>query len=284
MKRAGFTLIEIMVVVGIIVVLLAVSVVSLSSGRSSARMREAARGVAQMTRYANALALLRQRPVVMSYSSVTDGNGQRSLRIDVRLSGESSAMAASSQPADPIYLKVNGKETTTASEEMASEDGGDNAGSSQDDKLAGEKAGLFFTRRVLDLDELAKEDYSRVFDDVAAELEMLGEDNMAVDEKQAAALRERAQGILNNREAAIRAWSSKLGEINGGEEKGKDDKPVEVEGEPQHVIFTTNGRCQPHRVTLRPVGENGKFSQDDGFVITISRSAKVAIGETEEER
>ena len=79
MKRsAGFTLIEILIVVAIICVMLASAVTSVASGRDAARARAAARGVAQMSHYANALAILRQRPAVISFS----GNS-----ITVQLSG-----------------------------------------------------------------------------------------------------------------------------------------------------------------------------------------------------
>ena len=278
MKRAGFTLIEIMVVVGIIVVMLAGTMVSISSGRAAAHMREAARGVAQMTRYANALALLRQRPVILSYTPEVGENGQKSLRIDVRLSGESMAAAASGEPADPIYREVNGKDTAAAGADVAREEMREAAGEREEDKLAGEKAGLFFTRRVLEPDELTREDRSRVFENVVATVEMLGEDGAEVDEKTVRSLHDKAQGLLNNRTTAIKAWSNVRGEIDTS---GKDDadEKKEAEKEPDHVLFATNGNCQPHRVTLRMVGEEG---QDEGFVITVSRSGKLTVGDAEE--
>ena len=53
-RNAGFTLIVILIVAAIIGVMLAAAVVSVSSGRSAAHARTAARGVAQMSHYANA--------------------------------------------------------------------------------------------------------------------------------------------------------------------------------------------------------------------------------------
>ena len=67
-RNAGFTLIEILIVAAIIGVMLAAAVVSVSSGRGAAHARAAARGVAQMSHYANALAILRQRSTVISFS------------------------------------------------------------------------------------------------------------------------------------------------------------------------------------------------------------------------
>ena len=53
-KRSGFTLIEIMIVVGIIAIMLVGAVMSVASGRSSMQVKEATRGVIQLSRYASA--------------------------------------------------------------------------------------------------------------------------------------------------------------------------------------------------------------------------------------
>ena len=94
MKR-GFTLIELLIVVAIIGVMMAGALLSLDSGRGAAHLREASRGVAQMAHYANALALLRQRSVVVTYTQKTGEGGTPIACIDVRLSGESMAVAGS---------------------------------------------------------------------------------------------------------------------------------------------------------------------------------------------
>ena len=60
----------------------------------------------------------------------------------------------------------------------------------------------------------------------------------------------------------------------------KDGKDSVEEKAPDHVIFETNGNCQPHRVVLRMEGEDAK---SDGLTITVTRSGKVTIGEPEDE-
>ena len=278
--RRGFTLIELLVVVAIIGVMMAGALLTLGSGRDVARLREASRGVAQMAHYANALALLRQRSVVLSYTQKTDGNGAPVACIEVRLSGESMAVAAEGKPADPIYREVDGRDTSASGAQVAMQPENADADDSASPSAA-ERTGVFFTRRILDPDELAKEDALREFEGVSMELELLGEDGAALDDRTAAMLKSQAEGILNNRKAAITAWSNISGEIDvkGGSAE-KEEKGTVAERSPDHVIFETNGNCQPHRVVLRMAGEDGK---SDGLAITVSRTGKVVIGDGEED-
>lgn len=275
--RRGFTLIELLVVVAIIGLMMAGAVANLSSGRGAARFREASRGVAQMAHYANALALLRQRPVILSYTNRTGENDTPSVFIEVRLSGESMAVAADSKPAEPIYREVNGQDTYASGAAAAAEEA--EAGAETGGDSVAERAGLFFTRQVLNPAELAKEDASREFEGFTVELELLGEDGAAVDERTANSLREQAEGILNNRTAAIKAWSNTSGEIDTGKDGEAGKETVDAKP-PDHVIFETNGNCQPHRLVLRSQGEDAK---SDGLTITVSRSGKVIIGDVEED-
>ena len=278
MKR-GFTLIELLIVVAIIGVMMAGALLSLDSGRDVARLKEASRGVAQMAHYANALALLRQRSVVVTYTQKTGEGNTPIACIDVRLSGESMAVAGGGQPAEPIYREVDGQDTSAAGAQAAMEDAAE--GGAGDGKSVAERAGVFFTRQILDPDELAKEDASRVFEGISLELELLGEDGAVVDERTAALLKDQAEGILNNRKTAIAAWSNTRGEIDTGKtDDEKGDAGNQADKSPDHVIFETNGNCQPHRVTLRMAGEDGK---SEGLPITVTRSGKVIIGEPEDE-
>ena len=108
MRRTGFTLIEILIVVGIIAIMLASAVMSVASGRGAVKVKEATRGVVQLSRYASSLALLRQRPVVITF--------HKKGKVEVRISGEATGSGEKGAPADPIYLEVNGETTQTAAE------------------------------------------------------------------------------------------------------------------------------------------------------------------------
>ena len=264
-----------MIVVGIIVVMLATAVMSVASGRSAVQVKEATRGVIQLSRYASALALLRQRPVVVTFFK----NG----RIEVRISGETSdsseeggSSAGKGKPADPIYREVDGQETFAATPDADDaddddDDGGVGADGSKDEE-GKETKGLFFTRQVLDPEVLAKEDAEGKYEGVTFTVEVLGEDGKPLDPEQ----------------AAMRSLSRPKREPKMG--KDKDGEPVEPAAEeedvpaddeqPVSVTYETNGSVNPHRIIVRTDGET---EADEGFAISISRSGKATVGDDIEE-
>ena len=264
-RRAGFTLIEILIVVAIICVMLVAAVTSVTSGRDAARARAAARGVAQMSHYANALAILRQRPAVISFS----GNA-----ITVQLSGEGVDTSEVGQPAQPIYQEVNG-ETVEPSvpEEVETAEPADEGGAQKE-----EKKGYLYTENVLDPDELAKEDAERSFEGVLFRVELVDEDGRGLDAATARQLRSEADALVSKRRPAGAAWSSTSGEIDLGASDGDAEKP---EVRPEHdgrVIYETNGNCAPYRVTLIRATSDDEEGEEL-MTVNVSRSGKVTIGD-----
>ena len=272
-RRAGFTLIEILIVVGIICVMLAVAVASVASGRDAARARAAARGVAQMSHYANALAILRQRPAVISFTGNT---------ITVQLSGEGVDTSEVGQPAPPIYQEVNGETVDQyAAEEMDGE-GGEAAGSPEggEGKTA-KKSGYIFTEDILDLDELAKEDATRTYEGILFRVELVDEDGRALDTTTATQLRSEADALLTKRRPAGAAWSNTSGEIDLGASDDESEKPEIRPENDGRVIYETNGNCAPYRVTIFAATEDGQEGEEL-MTVNVSRSGKVTIGDEEE--
>ncbi len=273
MRRAGFTLIEILVVVGIIAIMLASAVVSVASGRGAVQAKEATRGVVQLSRYASALALLRQRPVVVTFHH--EG------RIEVRISGEATGQGDVGSPSDPIYREVDGETTLTAAEYSA--DGEDpvavgrkgrrpaatgarsaSGSASSASDASSERSGFFYTRRVLDPEVLAKEDADGKYDGVTFSVEVLGEDGEPL-EPEIAASRSLRQPKRNvpNADADV---------AEGESAEGEQEPPVSV-------TYETNGNVNPHRVTVRLAGEG---ADSEGFVIGISRSGKATVEDAED--
>lgn len=270
MKRhAGFTLIEILIVVAIICVMLAVAVASVASGRDAARARAAARGVSQMSHYASALALLRQRTAVISFSGNT---------ISVQLSGEGVDTSEVGSPALPIYQEVNGVEVTPQVVEVESDEAETDAGGGK----AGQTKGYLYTEDPLDLDDLAKEDATRSFEGVVFRVELVDEEGRALDAQTASQLRSEANALVAKRKPAGAAWSNTSGEIDLG--ASDDAKKPEVRPEDQgRVIYETNGNCAPYCVKIFAATEDGEEGEEL-MTVHVSRSGKVTIGDEEDER
>ena len=271
MRRAGFTLIEIMIVVGIIVIMLASAVMSVASGRSAVRVKEATRGVIQLSRYASALALLRQRPVVVTFHH----NG----KIEVRISGDATGSGETGSPSDPIYREVDGKTTLTAAEYSAEDEEEDESpadkgrdqkaaaagGTGASSALPDEEKGYFYTKRVLDPEMLAKEDTEGTYEGVTFTVEVLGEDGEPLDRDLAAA-------------RSLRQPKRERKDADG--EPVEDGEPGDDAEPPVSVTYETNGNVNPHRIIVRLEGES---ETEEGFAINISRSGKATVGDDEEE-
>ena len=279
MKRSGFTLIEIMIVVVIIAIMLAGAVMSVASGRGSMQVKEATRGVIQLSRYASALALLRQRPVVVTFHK----NG----RVEVRISSESIGTAEVGSPSDPIYLEVNGEVTKTAAE-MAAESSEENDDNEEglnskggESGKSGENAkdedkGLFYTRQVLDPEELAKEDAEGEYEGIVLTVEVLDEQGNVLPPELAAA---RSLKQPERKKPSIEVYS------NLDEDKGEEDAGDMSDEAPVSVTYETNGSVNPHRIIIRTIDSSDSVDAEEGLVVNVSRSGKTTVGdETEEER
>ena len=267
MRRAGFTLIEILIVVGIIVIMLATAVMSVASGRGAVQAKEATRGVIQLSRYASALALLRQRPVVVTF--------HRRGKIEVRISTESaeSASGGAGAASEPIYREVDGVDTLAVAEESDDEakEGPAGAGEEKGSGEKDEKTGYFHTRRVLDPAVLAKEDAEGEYEGVTFTVEVLGEDGKPL-EPELAAMRSLRQPKREKR--------TPEGELAEEDADDAEDEDREQDGGPVSVTYETNGSVNPHRVIVRLKGES---EASEGFAINISRTGRATVGDDEEE-
>ncbi len=294
MRSFGFTLIEVLIVVAIIGVMLASAVVNIMSGRGAAHMKEAARGVAQMCHYASALALLRQRPVVVAY--------HRNGRIDVQISGKQTEEADAGAPAEPIYREVDGIEVAEILAErdeiLAEEDAerqdaelgrlkSDNKSSSSDSyENGGSKKtnrGYLFTQEILNDDELKKEDAEKEFDSIIFRVEVLDSDGNAMDPIYAKSLSLPLPRNKNEEETEITSYSN-VRDKTSSKNKNKSILLSQAE-EVMLVTFEPNGCCLPHRVIINTGDEEtSDASLNDDFVVNVSRAGKVTIGDEDDKR
>ena len=82
MRNRGFTLIELLVIIGIMAAMVTVGVVGLNSSRGATRLFGAGRDVMAMIRRARSLALVTQKPVVITYSTATD-DGESYAKVEI---------------------------------------------------------------------------------------------------------------------------------------------------------------------------------------------------------
>jgi prepilin-type N-terminal cleavage/methylation domain-containing protein len=272
-RRAGFTLIEILIVVGIICVMLAVAVASVASGRDAARARAAARGVAQMSHYASALAILRQRSAVISFSGDS---------ITVQLSGEGVDKSEVGELVAPIYQEVDG-ETVSMPTDVSLDNVGDSTGgqTGENGSKSKKKSGYLYTEDVLDLDELAKEDATRSYEGILFRVELVDEDGKALDKVTAVQLRSEADALISRRGIFGAAGSSDSGDVDLDAKDDEEKPEIRPENEGR-VIYETNGNCAPYRVTLFAATEDGEEGEEL-MTVNVSRTGKVTIGDDEEE-
>lgn len=106
MTRRGFTLIELLAVVAIMGAMVAVAVVSLGAGKGTMRLAGATRDVMAMVRRARSVALVTQKPVMVTYSNSTAEDGESLVRVTVKseklFSSNSKAKAVETLSGEPL--------------------------------------------------------------------------------------------------------------------------------------------------------------------------------------
>ena len=219
-RRRGFTLIEILVVVAILAIMVSAAAVSVASGTAAAKVNTGVRGVVQLTRYARTMALLKQRPAWVEFSS----DGRVKVTLEASNDGLSESEAADigeraapvARPAgeeDAATLQaflVNGKPAAGADDGGEEEPGGgedDASGDTEERKLEG----------------------------VSLEIEILDEAGNPMDD---AAIAENMKTV-------------RIGEAESREGGDPDAPPARTVA----VLYETTGRCPRFRVTVRREGD-----------------------------
>jgi len=89
--KSGFTLIEILVALVIVGILVGTAAISLGAGVKSAQMADATRAIQQYAGHARAIALLKQRPVVLTFEEIVENGVFVKSRISTSYSKDASA-------------------------------------------------------------------------------------------------------------------------------------------------------------------------------------------------
>ena len=241
MRRRGFTLVELLVIVAIIGAMLAGAVASVGAGMRSARAKSATRRVLQLSRQARTMALLRQQPAVITYSESWDGNDFVGSKIKVESKAEQSGHNGM-----PVQ-SLSGYETY----------GGD-------DDEGGDDSDLKKAMETIEDDSLVG---------IHVKVEMLDQDGSAYGEKK------RSISVFSNVDYLLKNARASNSEDKQQEEERKDeaddDKTDASANEPVSIVYETNGRCAPHRITVYKDGQD----ESSGLTMEVDRFGKVTVEE-----
>lgn len=218
MRARGFTLVELLVVVAIIGVMLATAALSVGSGTTAVRLKNAVRSVWHLSGYARTMALLRQRAVVVTYSEIWENDTFVKSRIDVAAGADGGAAAEAASPARSIF------DPDAEPPELA------------DQTVEAEEAA----------EAMAVEPQD--FPDVRIKVEWLAEDGEGLDKKKTVSVFSNVDYLLGRRAKAAETERKPDGET--------DDEVRTESRAPVSVVFETNGRCAPHRILVWKDGQD----------------------------
>ena len=258
LKRHGFTLVELLVVVAIVAIMLSTAALSVGSSTAAVRMKNAVRSVWQLSGYARTMALLRQHAVVITYSEVWEGDSFVKSKIEVQAGTEvttptgelSSTVARSIFDPEAEPPEVDEEATDENSEENVVAEG---------------------------IDAAAHE-----FPDIHLKVELLGEDGESLDgKKKNVSVFSNVDFLLGRGKAAAEESAKK--DSSDGQRTGKagdeNDGTEQETREPVSIIFETNGRCEAHRILIWKDGQD----ESQATVLEVDRFGTIKNPDAEDD-
>lgn len=245
MQKRGFTLIEVLVVLMIMGLLVGTAVINFGAGLQASKLRDANRTVYQYVRHARAVALLKQRPVVLRIEEIAE-NGEF---VKSRVSIDFSQDAAQEQSVTPLgqgFMSGSGEvqtlsmnpESPAEDASVAAEPAGDAAAAPEKDPLSApprEFEGIH-VRGALQEDRTERRARLSVFS------------NVDVLTRKFTAEKEKADA--RRTDSATPAGAS-----DDASEEAKDEDQV------FEVVYEANGRCTPYEVRLWCEGDDENEAQ-----------------------
>lgn len=248
--KNGFTLIEILVALVIVGILVGTAAVSLGAGVKSAQMADAARAVQQYAGHARAIALLKQRPVVLTIEEVAEDGVFAKSRLSASYGKDAEADGAGASGGAGFGVAgAAGGRTLTLSGVPVEEDGsGDAPAELADDPLAPEPRDFEGIHIRAQLKEELEKRRSRI--SVFSTADLL---------------------LRRNREQQARARRAEA----DGEADGEADAAEPAPAEAFSVVYEPNGRCAPYRVKIWKDGTD----EDRGVTLEVGRFGRVVEDE-----
>ena len=270
--RRAFTIIELLVIIGIMAAMVTVSVVNVRAGQGAARVRSATRDIFASIRHARSVALVSQQPAIVIYSTAKDGD-ETVAKVEVVSAKilDTSRDLSDVQTLSGEPLKGEGVELVHIESEVESarEDAPGEAGQTVEDIL-----------------------FAPIAEDVVRGMCIkvtMGDELLEVEQDEAK--RKPKISVFSNVDYLIgryddakkKAAAAKAEGGADGDGAAKDAPPAGSDAqEPVKVVWEANGRVEPHRVWVYPEGSE----PDKGLCIRIDRfgAAKVlAYGEEDDD-
>ena len=242
-RKRGFTLVEVLIVLVMMAAIVGTAVLSVGSGVKTANQRNATRGVLQYIRHARAIALLKSRPVVVTFEEVNKDGAFALSRISLDYSQD--AASKGSIVESGTVQTITGETVELAVD--TSEEG---------DALSVEPREFEGIRMRVDYQDVAEErkTSNSVFSNT---------------------------GYLQNKARQKKKPSvAEDAEKDDSARKDEDAPPEEDLGEMSaSVLYETNGRCEPYIVTIWKDGTE----PESGQTISVDRFGKIRVNSDEDD-
>jgi prepilin-type N-terminal cleavage/methylation domain-containing protein len=269
MLRRAFTLIELLVIVAIIGILVTVSVVSVQRGQQAARMRGTVRDVFAAVRQARSLALVTQKPCIITFSTQSADDSVVS-KVEIT-SAEllKSTTATRARTLDGRWITIGGEDESAGTDGAAAVgDGGHTVEEMLFQPISQEVLEGIRIKVVMDDEDVetspgevneAKKSSISVFSNVDYLLGAYREER----EKQKAA------------ESAAAEKEQKENDATGAATPAADEEDCE-----KSLAWQVNGRCDPHTIYIYADGADW---QRDAWRIRVDRFGAAKILDADEE-
>jgi prepilin-type N-terminal cleavage/methylation domain-containing protein len=243
-SKRGFTLVEVIIVLVMMAAIIGTAVLSVGSGVRTANQRNATRGVLQYIRHARAIALLKSRPVVVTFEEVNKDGSFAFTRLSLAYSQDGSSKSG-------IVEKGTVQTLTGETMELAVDT------SEEGDALSVEPREFEGIRIRVEYKDVAEEKKKSI--SVFSNVDFL--------KKKAA---EKKKVVVEEEEEKEKKSSG----------KEDDSSTLEALGEMSaSVVYETNGRCDPYIVTIWKDGTD----PDEGQRISVDRFGKIRVNFDEDD-
>lgn len=240
--RRAFTLVELLAVIAIMGAMVTVGILSLSAGQGAVRVRGATRDVLAVVRHARSLALVTQKPVVVTYSTVSE-DGESVAKIEF-----TSAEIMNTRGRREAVETLAGQPVAGAEAAKEGEDAA--AGGETVEEILFAPISTDVVKGMCLKVEMGDEEAETMGAARKSKVSVYSNVDYLLGRYQTA----RAENMKKKKEAAEEAGKTASAESELQAEKS--------------VIWETNGRIEPHRIWVYPSGakpENGLCLRVDRF-------------------